>query len=66
MRGLDYNLFEEDLLRRCTPIQRQLLGDGVNIKGCEPCTLSHVTWFLRHTQPHDALSKSRLVNPSVL
>ena len=33
MRGLDYNLMEEDLLERCTPVRRQMLGDGVNIKG---------------------------------
>eukprot|EP01046_Picozoa_sp_COSAG06_P024407 COSAG06_NODE_1988_length_7903_cov_163.633521_2_plen_60_part_00 len=33
MRGLDYNLMEEELLSRCTPIRRQLLGDGHNIKG---------------------------------
>lgn len=30
---LDYNLFPEALLKRCTPIRRQLLGDGHNIKG---------------------------------
>eukprot|EP01043_Picozoa_sp_COSAG02_P039769 COSAG02_NODE_3164_length_7246_cov_6.628376_3_plen_135_part_00 len=29
----DYNLFPEELLQRCTPIRRQLLGDGHNIKG---------------------------------
>eukprot|EP01052_Picozoa_sp_SAG31_P030808 SAG31_NODE_3196_length_4567_cov_4.393465_2_plen_209_part_00 len=33
MRGLDYNLFEDELLERCSPIRRQLLGDSVNIKG---------------------------------
>jgi hypothetical protein len=29
----DYNLFPEELLQGCTPIRRQLLGDGHNIKG---------------------------------
>ena len=27
------NLFEDELLDKCTPIRRQLLGDGVNMKG---------------------------------
>lgn len=33
LRGLDYNLMPDELLDRCSPIQRQLLGDGVNVKG---------------------------------
>jgi hypothetical protein len=33
LRASDYNLFPEELLQRCTPIRRQLLGDGQNIKG---------------------------------
>jgi ectoine hydroxylase-related dioxygenase (phytanoyl-CoA dioxygenase family) len=33
LRGLDYNLMPEELLAKCDPIRRQLLGDGVDIKG---------------------------------
>jgi hypothetical protein len=33
MRGFDYNLMDEELLERCSPIRRQLLGDGNDIKG---------------------------------
>ena len=33
LRGLDYNLMPPELLEKCDPIRRQLLGDGVNIKG---------------------------------
>ena len=33
LRGLDYNLMPEEILEKCDPIRRQLLGDGVNIKG---------------------------------
>ena len=33
LRGLDYNLMPPELLRKCDPIRRQLLGDGVDIKG---------------------------------
>ena len=33
LRGLDYNNMPPELLRRCDPIRRQLLGDGVNVKG---------------------------------
>lgn len=33
LRGLDYNVMPEELLDKCDPIRRQLLGDGVDIKG---------------------------------
>lgn len=33
LRGLDYNVMPEALLDKCDPIRRQLLGDGVDIKG---------------------------------
>ena len=33
LRGLDYNLMPSELLEKCDPIRRQLLGDGVDIKG---------------------------------
>ncbi len=33
LRGLDYNNMSPELLRRCDPIRRQLLGDGVDVKG---------------------------------
>lgn len=33
LRGLDYNNMPEEVLAKCDPIRRQLLGDGVDIKG---------------------------------
>lgn len=33
LRGLDYNNMPEEILSKCDPIRRQLLGDGVDIKG---------------------------------
>lgn len=33
LRGLDYNLMPPELLDKCDPIRRQLLGDGVDVKG---------------------------------
>ena len=33
LRGLDYNNLSEEILSKCDPIRRQLLGDGVDIKG---------------------------------
>ena len=33
LRGLDYNVMPEEVLAKCDPIRRQLLGDGVDIKG---------------------------------
>ena len=31
--GLDYNNFPEERLTQCDPIRRQLMGDGVDVKG---------------------------------
>jgi ectoine hydroxylase-related dioxygenase (phytanoyl-CoA dioxygenase family) len=33
LRGLDYNAMPPELLERCDPIRRQLLGDGVSMNG---------------------------------
>ena len=33
LRGLDFNLMPQEVLKKCDPIRRQLLGDGVDIKG---------------------------------
>lgn len=33
LRGLDYNVIPEEVLQKCDPIRRQLLGDGVDVKG---------------------------------
>jgi len=33
LRGLDFNLMPEELLKKCDSIRRQLLGDGFDIKG---------------------------------
>jgi hypothetical protein len=33
LRGLDYNVMPPEILAKCDPIRRQLLGDGVDIKG---------------------------------
>ena len=33
LRGLDYNLMPAEILDKCSPIRRQLLGDGVDVKG---------------------------------
>ena len=33
LRGLDYNLMPAEILAKCSPIRRQLLGDGVDVKG---------------------------------
>ncbi|NQZ69059.1 MAG: phytanoyl-CoA dioxygenase family protein, partial [Lentisphaeria bacterium] len=33
LRGLDFNNFPEDILEKCDPIRRQMLGDGVDVKG---------------------------------
>ena len=33
LRGLDYNNLSEEVLSKCDPIRRQLLGDGVDVKG---------------------------------
>ena len=51
LRGLDYNTMPESLLRHCSPIQRQLLGDCADIKGYwqptkEDVPLKH--WLDKH------------------
>ena len=51
LRGLDYNLMPPEILAKCDPIRRQLLGDGVNIKGWWQPTDADVplkTWIARH------------------
>ncbi len=51
LRGLDYNLMPPELLEKCDPIRRQLLGDGVNIKGWWQPTDADVplkTWIAEH------------------
>lgn len=51
LRGLDYNLMPPELLRRCDPIRRQLLGDGVDVKGWWQPTDEDVplkAWLRKH------------------
>lgn len=51
LRGLDYNLMPEKILEKCNPIRRQLLGDGVDIKGWWQPTDADVplkTWIAEH------------------
>ncbi len=51
LRGLDYNLMPTELLEKCDPIRRQLLGDGVDIKGWWQPTDADVplkTWIAKH------------------
>ncbi len=51
LRGLDYNLMPEEILEKCDPIRRQLLGDGVDIKGWWQPTDADVplkTWIAEH------------------
>ena len=33
LRGLDYNVIPDEVLEKCDPIRRQMLGDGVDVKG---------------------------------
>jgi ectoine hydroxylase len=33
LRGLDYNVIPDEVLAKCDPIRRQMLGDGVDVKG---------------------------------
>ncbi len=33
LRGLDYNVIPDEVLDKCDPIRRQMLGDGVDVKG---------------------------------
>jgi len=49
--GLDFNLMPEDVLEKCDPIRRQLLGDGADIKGWWQPTEADVplrTWLQEH------------------
>jgi ectoine hydroxylase len=51
LRGLDYNNMPEEVLAKCDPIRRQLLGDGVDIKGWWQPTAADVplkTWIAEH------------------
>ena len=51
LRGLDYNLMPEEILEKCDPIRRQLLGDGVDVKGWWQPTDDDVPlkgWLLEH------------------
>ena len=51
LRGLDYNLMPEEILQKCDPIRRQLLGDGVDVKGWWQPTDADVplkTWLTEH------------------
>lgn len=51
LRGLDYNLMPNEILEKCDPIRRQLLGDGVDVKGWWQPTEDDVPlkgWLLKH------------------
>jgi len=51
LRGLDFNLMPQEVLKKCDPIRRQLLGDGVDIKGWWQPTEADVplrTWIKEH------------------
>ena len=51
LRGLDYNLMPPELLDKCDPIRRQILGDGVDVKGWWQPTDADVplkTWIAEH------------------
>ncbi len=51
LRGLDFNLMPEEVLNKCDPIRRQLLGDGTDIKGWWQPTAADVplrTWLQEH------------------
>lgn len=51
LRGLDYNVMPPELLAKCDPIRRQLLGDGVDIKGWWQPTDEDVPlkqWLMEH------------------
>jgi hypothetical protein len=48
---LDFNLMPQEVLKKCDPIRRQLLGDGVDIKGWWQPTEADVplrTWIKEH------------------
>ena len=51
LRGLDYNLMPAEILAQCSPIRRQLLGDGVDVKGWWQPTAEDVPlkgWLTAH------------------
>jgi ectoine hydroxylase len=51
LRGLDYNIMPDEILQKCDPIRRQLLGDGVDVKGWWQPTDADVplkSWLLQH------------------
>ena len=51
LRGLDYNLMPAEILAKCDPVRRQLLGDGVDVKGWWQPTDADVplkAWLLEH------------------
>jgi ectoine hydroxylase-related dioxygenase (phytanoyl-CoA dioxygenase family) len=51
LRGLDYNLMPPEVLAKCDPIRRQLLGDGVNKIGWWQPKDDDVplkTWIAKH------------------
>jgi ectoine hydroxylase len=51
LRGLDYNVIADEILQKCDPIRRQLLGDGINVKGWWQPTDEDVPlkgWLLQH------------------
>ena len=51
LRGLDYNLIPGEILEKCGPIRRQLLGDGVDVKGWWQPTDADVPlkgWLVKH------------------
>ncbi len=51
LRGLDYNLIPDEILEKCDPIRRQLLGDGADVKGWWQPTDADVPlkgWLLEH------------------
>ena len=51
LRGLDFNLMPDVVLKKCDPIRRQLLGDGADIKGWWQPTEADVplrTWLQEH------------------
>ena len=51
LRGLDYNVIPDEILEKCDPIRRQMLGDGVDVKGWWQPTDADVplkTWIAEH------------------
>ena len=51
LRGLDYNVMPEEVLEKCGPVRRQLLGNGVDVKGWWQPTDEDVPlkgWLLAH------------------